>query len=742
MPLALRQVVKTVNAARIATTALVLFGVLMSDASSIELPTVHRNRLAHEKSPYLLQHASNPVDWYPWGEAAFERARAEDKPIFLSIGYATCHWCHVMEHESFEDPIVASLMNDAFVNIKVDREERPDIDQVYMTVCQMLTGGGGWPLTILMTPDKKPFFAATYLPRESRHGRIGMLDLVPRVQQLWQSERDKILDSSQQILGRLESVTGRLEKDSVDPSILDTTYRQLGSRYDARDGGFGDRPKFPSPHNLVYLLNYWHRTGEGQALEMVERTLEAMRLGGIYDHVGFGFHRYSTDAEWLVPHFEKMLYDQAMLTLAYTEAFLATGKAEYERTVREVLGYVQRDMTSPEGGFYSAEDADSEGEEGLFYVWTVDEVKEVFDEDDADFAVDVFNLDPQGNFLEEATQRRTGANILHLRETHAASAVRLDLEPANFERRLETVRQRLFEAREKRIHPLKDDKILADWNGLMAAAMARAGRVLGEPSYVAAATAAVDFVLDEMRSENARLMHRYRDRSVSVPAFLDDYVFMAWACLELYDATLDPLHLDRALALQHEAIGRFWDDSNGGFFFTAADHEKLLVRQKEVYDGAMPSGNSVAMANLVRLGRLTANVQFSDRAEAVARAFASQANRMPSAHTHLLAALQMASAPSIEVVIAGEPSAGDTDRLLDVVRSRYLPNAVVLLVPDGEAGKKIRELAPFTENYTTIESRAAAYVCRNYECKLPTSDPDKLADLLREAAKPNPQSSS
>jgi uncharacterized protein YyaL (SSP411 family) len=700
-----------------------------------------RNRLAAEKSPYLLQHADNPVDWYPWGDEAFEKARAEDKPIFLSIGYATCHWCHVMEHESFEDPIVAALMNEAFVNIKVDREERPDIDQVYMTVCQMLTGGGGWPLTIIMTPDKEPFFAGTYIPKQTRYGRVGMMELVPRVQQMWQSERAKVLQSAQQILGHLENATrGQTPGAIAATSLVETAYRQLRNRYDEREGGFGDHPKFPSPHNLVFLLRYWQHTGEEQALAMVEHTLRAMRLGGIYDHVGFGFHRYSTDSEWLLPHFEKMLYDQAMQVLAFTEAYLATGKPEYERTVREVLGYVLRDMTSGQGGFYSAEDADSEGEEGKFYLWSIDQVREVLDEAEADFVIDIFNLDSEGNYLDESTRRPTGLNIPHLQESHAEAAQRLEMEPAEFESLLESVRKELFIAREKRIHPLKDDKILTDWNGLMAAAMVRAGRVFGDDAYLAAADRAVDSVWTTMRTEDGLLMHRYRDGSVSVPAFLDDYAFLTWACLELYGATTDPRHLSRAIDLQEETLERFWDDDHGGFYFTSDDAEPLLVRQKEVYDGAMPSGNSVAMANLVRLSRLTGRTVFADRADATAAAFSADLARAPSAHTHLMAALQAASGSSLEVVIAGEPGAPDTAALLEVVRSRYLPQAVVLVVPDDKAGDQIRQLAPFTENYSSIDGKAAAYVCRDFQCKLPTTNPAKLAELLEEATKAEPSS--
>jgi len=522
----------------------------MTHASSTE-PPAGKNHLSDSKSPYLLQHANNPVDWYPWGEEAFARAKKEDKPIFLSIGYATCHWCHVMEHESFEDETVARLMNEAFINIKVDREERPDIDQVYMSVCQMLTGGGGWPLTIIMTPDKEPFYAATYIPKESRYGRIGMVDLIPRIRQLWDSDRDKISATSRQILAGLEKMDTRSAGASLDEKVVDDAFTQLAGRYDATHGGFGSAPKFPSPQNLVFLTRYWSRTGNTSALQMVDHTLEQLRQGGVYDQIGFGFHRYSTDAEWLVPHFEKMLYDQAMLTTAYTEAWLATRNPVFERTVREIVAYVLRDMTSPEGAFYSAEDADSEGEEGLFYLWTLAEFEEILGKDDAAFAAAVWNLSADGNYTDEVKGSRTGLNIPHLTNSTAAAAGTLNMTQEEFEQRLQQIRTRLFDVREKRVHPLKDDKVLADWNGLMAAALASAGRVFNEPEWIRAAERATSFVLDEMHTPKGRMLHRYRDGDASIPAFLDDYVFMTTAMLELYEATFDPKYLEQALELQH-----------------------------------------------------------------------------------------------------------------------------------------------------------------------------------------------
>jgi hypothetical protein len=704
-----------------------------SDAGSSSSAATKKNRLAAEKSPYLLQHADNPVDWYPWGEEAFKKAREKDKPIFLSIGYATCHWCHVMAHESFEDPVVAALMNNAFINIKVDREERPDVDQVYMTVCQMLTGSGGWPLTIIMTPDKVPFYAGTYLPRDSRFGRIGMTELVPRVQQVWASERDKVLASAEQISTRLTMVSQPRAAAGIDATLPDRAYRELTSRYDATNGGFGSAPKFPSPHNLLFLSRYSTFENKPEAIRMVDHTLEAMRQGGIFDQVGFGFHRYSTDAEWLVPHFEKMLYDQAMIVLASTEAFLAGGKVIHQRTVDEVVTYVLRDMTSPMGGFYSAEDADSEGEEGLFYLWSIDELKTVLGNEDSGFAAALWNASADGNFADEASGEIAGANILHRDSDNDTTAKRLGMTPKAFVTRLESIRSRLFDNREGRIHPLKDDKILADWNGLMAASLARAGRVFDESRYVEAAERSITFVLDSM-VDKGRLQHRWRDGELMVPAFLDDHVFMIWALLELYDATYDPAHLARAIELQKTTDSLFWDDEHGGYFFSPDDGEELLVRQKEIYDGAIPSGNSVAAENLLRLARLTGRNDFADRADTIFKVFAADTARGASAHSHLADAMLYASSPSLEIVIAGDPDHADTKALLNQVRSRYLPQAVTLVISPEADGDVIRKLAPFTEGHVPVDGKAAAHVCRDFACQMPTTDPKKLAELLDVAA--------
>ncbi len=689
-----------------------------------------QNRLASEKSPYLLQHADNPVEWYPWGPEAFEKAAREDRPVFLSIGYSTCHWCHVMAHESFEDPEVARLMSEVFVCIKVDREERPDIDSVYMAVCQMLTGSGGWPLTIVMTPDKRPFFAATYIPRTNRYGRAGMLDIIPRIQELWANQRGEILESASQITAALREVRQDAPGDEPDETTLRLAYRQSEERFDAQYGGFGEAPKFPTPHNLFFLLRYWKRTGEEKALAMVERTLEAMRLGGIYDHVGFGFHRYSTDRHWRLPHFEKMLYDQALLAMAYVEAHQATGKGLYAQTAQEIFAYVLRDMTSPEGGFYSAEDADSEGEEGKFYVWTEEELRHILHEDEADLVTDIFQAEPGGNFREESTGEPPGANILHLRKALHDLARELDIEEQALSQRVESARHKLFARRSQRPHPHKDDKILTDWNGLMIAALAKGAQALDRPDYAEAARRAADVILATMQTEDGRLLHRYRDGEAAIPAHIDDYAFLIWGLLELYEATFEGRYLRVALSLNDVLLEHFWDDENGGFYVTADDAEALLVRQKEIYDGAAPSGNSVAMLDLLRLARLTANPDLEEKATAIGRVFSGQVKRAPLAFTHLMAAVDFAIGPSYEVVIAGDSQAEDTIAMLRALQIPFIPNKVVILHPSGQEEATITPLAPFIRQQTAIDGKATAYVCQNTACKLPTTNASEMLAML------------
>ena len=688
------------------------------------------NRLQYSKSPYLLQHAGNPVDWYPWGEEAFERARKENKPIFLSIGYSTCHWCHVMEHESFEDPAVAALMNETFVSIKVDREERPDIDKVYMSVCQMLTGSGGWPLTIIMTPQKEPFFAGTYFPKTGRFGRIGMTELVPRVSQLWQNRAEELKSDAEKIIQALrqdsDASPGAGELTSTE---LERAFEQLRDRFDSTHGGFGSAPKFPTPHNLYFLLRYWKRYGEPDALRMVEKTLEALRLGGIYDQLGFGFHRYSTDSEWLVPHFEKMLYDQALLALAYLETRQATGREDFARVAREIFTYVLRDMRSPEGAFYSAEDADSEGEEGKFYVWTDSEIRDVLEKEEAELVINAFNVAREGNFRDQAAG---GANIFHLKKDLPSLACEIGMPGKELEQKIESARAKLYARREKRVRPGRDTKVLTDWNALMIAALARGARVLGEETFEQAARQAADFILAGMRDSRGRLFHRYSDGEAGIAANLDDYAFTVWALLELYETNFKVSYLEAALELNRIMLERFRDDSRtGGFYFTADDAEELLLRQKELYDGALPSGNSVAALNLLRLGRITADVSLEQKAEAVGSAFSDLIKKTPAGFTQFLCALDFALGPSFEIVIAQGGSREDTAHLLKALRTRFLPNKVVLLRERG-GEPEISRIAPFTMHNTSIDNKATAYVCLNYNCRLPTTDPGRMIELIEE----------
>ncbi len=692
------------------------------------------NRLVFEKSPYLLQHAANPVDWYPWGEEAFKRARAEDKPIFLSIGYSTCHWCHVMEHESFEDDEVAALMNENFIAIKVDREERPDIDNIYMQACRVMGGRGGWPLTIMMTHDKVPFFSGTYFPKSGRFGREGMTELIPRMAEEWRNQREELLTSGRRVLSRLTPRIGQRGGGAeLGRAVLTRGFEQLSRGFDSANGGFGRSPKFPTPHRLSFLLRYWRRSGDADALKIVEKTLQFMRRGGIYDHIGFGFHRYSTDARWLVPHFEKMLYDQAMLVIAYVEAYQATGNEEYARTVREVLTYVLRDMTDPQGGFYSAEDADSEGVEGKFYVWSADEINKVLG-NDADLVIKAYNIRPRGNFRNPHTP--PASNIPHLTQSWGELAERLGRDEADLRRKLEAARVKLFATRESRIHPYKDDKILTDWNGLMIAAMAKAAQALEAPEYAVAAQRAADFVWDRVRDSRGRLFKRHRDGESALPAHVADYAFMIWGLLDLYEANFEVRNLERAIELNGQLLAHFWDDSAGGLFFTADDSEPLLVRSKEVYDGAIPSGNSVAMSNFLRISRITADAGLEEKAAAIGRAFSARVSGSPSSHAQLLCALDFGVGPSYEVVIAGPRESSDTDAMISASRRIFVPNKVLLFRPDGDS-PGITEIATFTRNHKPQHGQATAYVCQNHRCKLPTTDPGVMvASLLEQAASP------
>lgn len=603
----------------------------------------YQNRLLYEKSPYLQQHAHNPVNWFPWKEEAFNKANKENKPVFLSIGYSTCHWCHVMAHESFEDESVARLINEIFIPVKVDREERPDIDKVYMQVAILMTGSGGWPLTIFLTPDKTPFFAATYIPKNNQYGHKGLIEILQQVKELWKYQQNKLLEQGNQLIDALQKNSVNLNGEILTNEILERAYQEFSDRFDNKAGGFGKAPKFPSPHQLLFLLRYWKRTENEQALAMVEKTLQSMQAGGIFDHIGFGFHRYSTDKNWILPHFEKMLYDQALLSMSYLEAYQMTGKIIYSDTARKILNYVTRDMMSEEGGFYSAEDADSEGEEGKYYLWTEKELKDILDKDEFVFVKKYLNIETEGNLYKKGQPGEIFGNR-NIFYKGFQEQIRADITKeivVSDTGKWEKIREKLYGIRAKRIPPDKDRKILTDWNGLIIAALAKAAQVLEDEDFLEAAKKAADFIFRRLEDSSNHLLHRYSEGDAAIPGFLDDYAFLIWGLLELYKATFSNEYLQKALDLNKVLFLDFWDEKNGGFYFTSANNEQLLIRQKEVYDGAIPSGNSVAFYNLIKLADFTGNKQFKQRAYQLLKAFSPMVEQNPSAYAYFLTGVDL-----------------------------------------------------------------------------------------------------
>jgi uncharacterized protein YyaL (SSP411 family) len=679
------------------------------------------NRLIDEKSPYLRQHAHNPVDWYPWGEEAFCRAAELDRPVFLSIGYSSCHWCHVMEEESFVDDEVAKLLNDHFIAIKVDREERPDIDATYMSAAQLLSGGGGWPLTVFLTPDRKPFFASTYVPKVAKFGRAGLVDLLPSIVSFWKERRKELIDVSNKVLTSLREDDGTSAGGSLGEEVLMKGFQNLMESFDETNGGFGIAPKFPTPHRLTMLLRYWNRTGDPKALWMADRTLEEMRRGGIYDQLGGGFHRYSTDPQWKVPHFEKMLYDQALLAIAYLEGWQATGKEEHARIAREVLDYVLKEMISPEGGFYSAYDADSEGEEGKYFLWTEDEAAAILTAEELNAARRLFGITAGGNISEHGQEGRAGKNVLHLMHDD------VDDDPM-----LGSLRKKLLATRKERVPPGLDDKIMADWNGLMIAAMARGAAVLKEDRYLLAAERAADFVLTKLRSDQG-MVHMYRDGPAAVPAFLDDHAFMAWGMLELFQAGQDARWLKEAKAMVTTMNEKFWDEEMGGYFLTAAGSEVQIHRRKDVYDGAVPSGNSLALLDLVLLYRITEEHDLLEKADRTIEAFSGSIFAMPEQFAQFMNAVDFRLGPSYSVVISGVKGAVDTSLFFDELARVFLPNKVVLLKEPSSAGDDIARLSPLVQGQAMKDGRAVAQICTERACLTETADPQAIARLLRPA---------
>ncbi len=713
------------------------------------------NRLAQERSPYLLQHASNPVDWYPWGGDAFERARAEDKPIFLSIGYSTCHWCHVMEHESFESAPIADALNRDFVSIKVDREERPDVDRVYMSFVQATTGSGGWPMSVFLTPELKPFFGGTYFPPSSRWGRPGFSDLLSELARVWKDDRPRVEQAAGELLERLQLVTNTGAAPRADSAIagvdaLDIGVEQFQMAFDRRHGGFGDAPKFPRPSELLFLLReHARRAASGVSAQapllMVTDTLRAMALGGMRDHIGGGFHRYSVDAEWRVPHFEKMLYDQAQLVLAYLEAAQATGEDFYATVAEDTLHYVMRDLTDPSGGFYSAEDADSippehagdpdaHKTEGAFYVWSEEEIQRMLG-DDAEVARRRFGIEPDGNAPQDPQGEFRGKNLLYVAQSIEDISARSGSSPEDVMAALGRIRERLAAARAERPRPHLDDKILTAWNGLMIAAFARAGRVLaGRPSagrYVSAAQQAAGFIKAHLwRTDKSRLLRRYRDGDAAIDAYAEDYAYLIFGLLELFQADGNAEWLEWAVQLQRRQDELFWDDRQGGWFSTTGEDPTVLLRLKEDYDGAEPAPSSVSVLNIITMNHLGADVAI-DRAERTLARYGERIGAAARVVPMMLAALTAWHAEHAQVVIAGAPDAADTAALRMEAARHYRPFMVTVPLVPGQAQEGIARLLPFARAMAQRDGRATAYVCRNFTCREPVVSPDALARQLQ-----------
>ncbi len=701
--------------------ACLISGMLISTAEAQEGSVenqyhTYTNALIHESSPYLQQHAHNPVDWFPWGEEAFALARLQNKPVFISIGYSTCHWCHVMENESFEDHDVAKLLNRYFISIKVDREERPDIDAIYMRAAQMMNGSGGWPLNLLLTPDKKPFYAATYLPKQGRFGRLGLMDLAERAGTMWMQDQKKVEASADSIVAALKhsikipapSPSSKDEAAKMHAGLIDQAFQATAKSFDVSHGGFGIKPKFPSAQRLLFLLRYATLKETPEALTMVEETLISMQRGGIHDQLGGGFHRYSTDEKWLLPHFEKMLYDQAMLMMAYAEGWQATGNASFADTARNIADYLLRDMRHAEGGFYSAEDADSEGVEGKFYLWRADEIKAALGKR-ADAFMQGYGVKKDGNFTDESSHTKTGENILYQSGSIDIKTFAADI-------------KKLMALREQRIRPFLDDKILTDWNGLSIAALAMTGRILNEPRYIKAASQAADFTLKHLH-KNGLLQHRWRQGKAAIDGQLEDYSSMVWGLTELYEASFDSHWLESALMLNQTMLERFKGEDGG--FYQVEESRDLIARPMEIFDAALPSGNAVAMHNLLRLSRLTGDATLEAEAANLANHFSGIARRAPSGLLHMLSAVLLAETTGREIVLVGDRNSEAASKMLEIIQTRYRPNTVVLW-----HDKALEKLAPFTKGQYAIDDKVTAYVCENFQCNRPTNDLDELRELL------------
>ena len=681
----------------------------------------HTNRLTHETSPYLLQHAHNPVDWYPWGEEALTRAKQEQKPILLSIGYSACHWCHVMERESFENEEIAAVMNELFINIKVDREERPDLDEIYMNAVQIMTRQGGWPMTVFLTPDLKPFYGGTYYPPTDRYGRPGFPKVMHAVAEAFSGQNTQVLQQADQITAHLAQMSNVVDPHhrELTEELLTNAFQNYQSQFDSHHGGFGNAPKFPPSMGLPFLLRYWHHSGNANALEMVELTLEKMARGGMYDQLGGGFHRYSTDAHWLVPHFEKMLYDNAQLAVAYFEAYQATQKPFYRDIATETLDYVLSEMYDAEnGGFYSTQDADSEGVEGKFFVWEPNDVEDIIGEENAEIFCEYYDITPQGNF--------EGENILHVQTPPDIFARKLRIDIEELEALLTEGKQKLFEAREKRIKPGLDDKILTSWNGIMIRGMAMGYQLTGKPEYLEACEKSAEFVLTTLSQDNGLLLRTYRDGKSHLNAYLEDYSYFIAGLIALYEASFEPRWLTEAERLAHLMIDQFGDDAGDGFFFTGKAHEVLIVQSKSAYDGATPSGASLAIHSLLRLAKHLDKPEFHDKAVETLLLYFHQMEGMPSGSGQLLCELAFLLSTPKEIAIIGEKGDSKTEAMLAALHNTYQPNKIVALSESAEG-----QMLPLLAGKTQVDNTATAYVCENYVCQAPTTDVEAFVELLR-----------
>jgi len=706
---------------------------------------MHSNRLALEKSPYLLQHAHNPVDWYAWGGEAFAKARAEDKPIFLSIGYSTCHWCHVMERESFENAVVAAQLNRDFVPIKVDREERPDVDRIYMSFVQAATGGGGWPMSVWLTPKLEPFFGGTYFPPEDRWGHAGFSSVLTQIAKAWRSDRDRIGESARQALAQLEKQSAfdgapAGSHAPIDYAVIESGFSIFRRTYDSEMGGFGQAPKFPRPAVFEFLLRYHARTGNREALEMTLHTLRKMAEGGMNDQLGGGFHRYSVDERWFVPHFEKMLYDQAQLATSYLEAFQITGEKSFAETARRIFDYLLRDMTAPEGGCYSAEDADSvirpeepsvKGE-GAFYIWSADEIRLTVPAPAAEWFAYRYGVAEGGNVVNDPHSEFSGRNILYQAASVEETAEQFGRPVDEVRAGLEAAEAALLKARASRVRPHLDDKILTAWNGLMISALALGGAVLEEPRYAEAARRAADFALGHLfEPETGQLLRRYRDGEAAIPGFLEDYAMFTQALLDLYEAQFDRRDMEWAVRLAEKQSALFEDPAGGGFFHSPADAGDLVLRLKEDYDGAEPSGNSIAILNLLRLAQITGRLEFRASAERALAAFAPRLARVPVALPAMLTACEFYLAEPRQIVVVGPRDSAGTRALLRAFHSRFVANRIVLLVDTEETRHALAAGIPAIEAMQLAGGLPSAYVCRNYACQLPVTEAAQLAELLQ-----------